>query len=204
MDQERFDRITKTLASERSRRGVLRGLAGGLLAGAGSLIVGRSALADHTPSHCAHEGEKEQLNRNNPKSCCAGLAPDANGRCQPIVAPVVCPDAVLAGASGPLSSSFVDDDLQVFVNGESVFVDPNPNNANNITPIALGELTNGDTLRLVATDSTTSCGGAEQLNPITLYCPSRGTSQVLVATTVVDGGDPCGNVFYDESFTVAL
>ena len=200
MEDTRFDTLTRILATCTSRRTVLRGLAGGLFAGTASLIAGHSALADHTPDHCAHEGVKEHLNRNHPKSCCAGLVPDANGRCQ---APVGCPDAVLAGGAGPTTSFLVDDDLEVFVNNASVFLDNNEN-AGNIQPIALGSLANGDDLRVVASDSATSCGGATDLAPITLYCLSTGTSQVINPNRIQGSGLPCGQIFFDETIPVAL
>jgi hypothetical protein len=117
--------------------------------------------------------------------------------------PVVCSDAVLAGAAGPADDFLVDDDLVVFVDGTSVATE------NLFTdPIPLGPLTNGADLRVVASNTTnpTFCNqGFEHLDAITLYCPSRGTSQVINPTTIA--GQPaggCGHVFFDETITVAL
>jgi len=59
-----------------------------------------------------------------------------------------CANAVLAGAGGSTSSFLVDDDVEVFVNGVSVFADNNEN-ATRIPPIALGPLRSGDTMRVV-------------------------------------------------------
>ena len=46
MDQERFDRLTRTLASGQTRRGVLKGLGGGLMAGMFAALGRSDALAD--------------------------------------------------------------------------------------------------------------------------------------------------------------
>jgi hypothetical protein len=201
MDSERFDGLVRSFGQSRSRRQTLRILAGAVTAGALGLGGSRAALADHKPSHCAHEGEKV-VTGSSGKTCCAGLVVGAGGRC---VVPSGCADAVLAGAGGPTTSFLVDDDLEVFVNGASVFVDNNEN-AGNIQPIALGSLTNGDDLRVVASDTATPvfCGGATELAPITLYCLSTGTSQVINPTRIQGSGLPCGEIFFDETITVAL
>jgi hypothetical protein len=205
MDPKRFDRMTHALAEGRSRRSLVKGLTGGLLAGAASLIVGRGALADHKPDHCAQEGQQAHLDQHHSKSCCPGLVPDANGWCQ---APVGCLDAVLAGADGPTATFLLDDDLDVYVNDDLVFSDDDDSATFTMPPIVLGSLANGDIVRLVASDTETEgfCGQFEHLAPVTLYCLSSGTSQVLVADAIETGqnGQPCGHVFYDAEFTVAL
>jgi hypothetical protein len=201
MDSERFDGLVRRFGQPRSRRQTLRGLAGAVTAGALGLGGGRVGLANHKPSHCAHEGEKVEPG-NSGKGCCEGegLVVGADGRC---VVSSGCADAVLAGAGGSGSPFLVDDDLEVFVNDASVFVDNNEN-AGNIQPIPLGSLANGDDLRVVASDSATSCGGATDLAPITLYCLSTGTSQVIIPNRIQGSGLPCGAVFFDQTFEVAL
>jgi hypothetical protein len=203
MDSERFDGLVRSFGQSRSRRQTLRSLAGAVTAGALGLSGSRVALANHKPSHCAHAGEKVEAG-NSGKTCCAGegLVVGADGRC---VVPSGCAAAVLAGGGGPTTSFLVDDDLEVFVNGVSVFVDNNEN-AGNIQPIALGSLANGDDLRVVASDTATPvfCGGATELAPITLYCLSTGTSQVIVPNRIQGSGLPCGEVFFDQTFEVAL
>jgi hypothetical protein len=200
MDSERFDGLVRSFGQSRSRRQTLRSLAGAVTAGALGLGGSRVALANHKPSHCAHEGEKV-VPGNSGKACCPDLVEEA-GRC---VVSSGCADAVLAGGGGPTMSFFVDDDLEVFVNDASVFVDNNEN-AGNIQPIALGSLANGDDLRVVASDTATPvfCGGATELAPITLYCLSTGTSQVIVPNRIQGSGLPCGEVFFDQTFEVAL
>lgn len=73
MDASRFDQLTRELASGPSRRAVLKGVIGGLVAALG----GGSALADHKPGHCAKAGQVPTAG----KHCCTGLLPDTNGRC---------------------------------------------------------------------------------------------------------------------------
>jgi hypothetical protein len=114
-----------------------------------------------------------------------------------------CANAVLAGGGGSTSSFLVDDDVEVFVNGASVFADNNEN-ATRIQPIILGPLSGGDTVQVVASDSAQSCPGAFQLDPVTLYCPATGTSQVINPTTVRGISQVCGQVFFDRTITVAL
>ncbi len=116
-----------------------------------------------------------------------------------------CENAVLAGGDGPTSIFHVDDDVEVFVNGESVFVDNN-HNATDISPIALGPLSGGDTVRVVASDTSTPqyCPGSFELGPVTLYCTATGTSQVINPIVLKGYATVCGEVFFDETITVAL
>ena len=116
-----------------------------------------------------------------------------------------CTNAVLVGAGGSTSSFLVDDDVEVFVNGVSVFADNNEN-VTRIQPIALGPLRGGDTVRVVASETANPqfCPGAFQLDPVTLYCPARRTSQVINPNTVRGISQVCGEVFFDRTITVAL
>ena len=78
-DGQRFDDLTRSLAAlgggPASRRRVLRGLVGGLVAALGGQAAAR---ADHQSSHCARAGEKPKPH----KACCAGLEVGADGRCE--------------------------------------------------------------------------------------------------------------------------
>ena len=110
----------------------------------------------------------------------------------------------LPAQDGSTSSFLVDDDVEVFVNGASVFADNNEN-ATRIPPIALGPLRGGDTMRVVRRDASPQfCPGAFQLDPVTLYCPATGTSQVINPNTVRGFAQVCGEVFFDRTITVAL
>jgi hypothetical protein len=116
-----------------------------------------------------------------------------------------CANAVLAGGGGSTSFFLVDDDVEVFVNGVSVFADNNEN-ATEIQPIELGPLSGGDTVRVVASDTTTPqyCPGSVHLDPVMLYCPATGTSQVINPDTIRGQVQECGEVFFDQTITVAL
>ena len=82
MDQERFDRIARTLASGQSRRGVLKGLTGtaigGLLAAVG---IGEAVAAPPAgkPSKCY--GDNSSC--TNGKQCCSGTC--TNRTCAPVI-----------------------------------------------------------------------------------------------------------------------
>jgi hypothetical protein len=74
VDSSRFDRFTREVAGGRSRRSLLKGVAGGLVA---AFVSGGSTLANHKPDHCTKAGQVPAAD----KRCCAGLMPGANGRC---------------------------------------------------------------------------------------------------------------------------
>jgi hypothetical protein len=120
--------------------------------------------------------------------------------------PVVCANAVLSGGPNATDDVSVDDDLEVRLNGTTVFVDDNEFATNN-PPIQLGPVSNGDQLRVIASDSEIF-GGNRYLDPLYLHCPATGAVQTLDA----DGHPPdcCyppqpgGVVFYDQTFTVSL
>jgi hypothetical protein len=115
-----------------------------------------------------------------------------------------CPDAVLAGDSTGTQPICVDDDLEVQLNGTTVF-DDNSGVAECHQPISLGSVNNGDQLRVIAVDTFGVCHG---LTPgLFLHCPSTGASQTLDADgfpPVCDGAPGTTVPFYDETFTVNL
>jgi hypothetical protein len=117
--------------------------------------------------------------------------------------PGECTDAVLAGGPNPTDPVCVDDDLEVQLNGTTVF-DDNSGVAECHPPISLGSVNNGDQVRVIAVDTFGVCHG---LSPLHLHCPSTGASQTLDADgfpSVCDGAPGTTEPFYDETFTVNL
>lgn len=77
MDTDRFDALTRWLATERpSRRRVLRGLGGGLAAALGLGL--RTRVGEAAEGGCKAEGK----HCTKPGQCCPGLVCDADGTCQ--------------------------------------------------------------------------------------------------------------------------
>ena len=122
-----------------------------------------------------------------------GSPPPGDGR---------CPGAFLTG--GPDGEDVcVDDDLQVYVNGNLRFND-NSGTMDCFSTIPLGPINNGDQIRVVAIDSFGFC---RSLSPLYLLCRGRQTSSVLDATgypEVCDDSPPQTTPFYDQTFTVSL
>ena len=216
MNNDRFDDLARSLATRHSRRSVVQSLGAAMLGTAG--FIGLRGMASAAPRdkvgicHRVGDGTYRYIEVDrNAVSAHEGhgdfLAREAGDSCEPIVVDA-CPNAVLAGAGGPDQAILVDDGLQVFVNGVPVFADGDLNNAGPVGPVQLGAVQDGDVIRVVASDTTTPrfCGGGQVIDAFTLYCPSTGKSQVLLANTInaTTGGQPCGNVFYDESFTVTF
>ena len=117
-----------------------------------------------------------------------------------------CPNAVLAGGPNATDPVCVDDDLEVRLNGSTVFVDDDEFATCN-PPISLGSVDNGDQLRVIASDSSIF-GGNRFLSPLHLHCPSTGAQQTLDAdghpAECCFAPQPGGVVFYDQTFTVSL
>lgn len=236
MPTSSFDALSRTLATGTSRRSLLRGLAGAAVAG--MLVdrhvaaqpqpkVGichrngegqyryQEVNGNAVPAHEAH-GDAIAPDFSSDANHCGGCGITCAdgytceaGSCAEATPPppLVCNSVVLAGSNGADSEVFVDDDLEVFVNGASVFLDNNELSTD-ILPIALGTRTNGDTLRIVASNSTdpTFCTfGFSHLDAMTLYCLDTGSTQVINPSDIY--GQPaggCGNIFFDQTFTVAL
>ena len=78
MDQERFDQLTRTLASGQSRRGVLKALTGAVLGGAVAAVgVGEAAAKPEVP--CKAPNTKCGKGKN--AQCCTSSEVCDNGTC---------------------------------------------------------------------------------------------------------------------------
>lgn len=115
MDQERFDRLTKSLGSGHSRRSVLRGIVAGLAAGLGM----REVSADHRPNHGGGGGNPQGRCREGFTNCrgtCVKLDsnPEHCGACFTVCSPdEVCLNGSCSCPSG-----------QELVNGSCQPLDP--------------------------------------------------------------------------------
>jgi len=78
MDEQRFDELTRTLASGTSRRRVVMGLAGGALGGLVALFGGRpAARADDDDDDCKRFGKPCRKH----SQCCSGVCLSEGGTC---------------------------------------------------------------------------------------------------------------------------
>jgi hypothetical protein len=86
MDQERFDQLTRTLATGKSRRSVLKGLTGTAVGGLLAAVGMGEAVAKPAgkPSKCY--GENSSC--TNGKQCCSGTC--TNRTCAPVTPVVTC------------------------------------------------------------------------------------------------------------------
>lgn len=125
---------------------------------------------------------------------------DSSGS-QPAARSLTCPggNVTLSGGSDPNETIGVDDDLQVFLNGKSIFNDDDEF-AQDIPPIEFSEK-QGNRLRVVASNSELF-GGHEQIDPLYLHCDATGETQVLDPNGFEAAEGPPGEVFYDETFTI--
>jgi hypothetical protein len=115
-----------------------------------------------------------------------------------------CDETTLFDGSGSDGSQNIDadDDLEVFVEGESVFKDDD-GFAQALPPINLGPVGFGEEIRIVATNGP--FGGPVGLDPISVQCstPGGSGSAVLDGTGVASGSDQAANsVFYDETYVM--
>jgi hypothetical protein len=141
--------------------------------------------------------EKSKKGSGNHKHICKAATSE-----QDVVIDESCQNVVLLGDAndGKLS---VDDDLEVFVNDVSVFIDDDEF-AQDLDPVALGPLTAGDSIRVVASNSTDFGFGPVQIDPLRIRCQR---TDGLTLTTTLDfsgfsGNAAAGAVFYDQTFTM--
>jgi hypothetical protein len=110
-----------------------------------------------------------------------------------------CGQYLLANASGACID--VDDDLTVYLNGNSIFTE------NDIHQDCDGPIpftaAKGDQLRITAVDSFGVCHG---LDAVTLSCADGSASQVLTGgvVRVCDGAPAATAPFFDQTFTIAI
>jgi hypothetical protein len=113
-----------------------------------------------------------------------------------------CERFLLSGSKNPKREIDVDDDLIVFLNGESIFRDRDRVIGINlvaIEPIRF-RANVGDKLRIVAKDGEGPC---RSLSPLWLHCREGGSPRRLtvgVAESCVDGRPP--RKFFDETFKI--
>jgi hypothetical protein len=126
MDQERFDRITRTLALGQSRRGLLKGLTGTAI---GGLLASVGMAEARAKGPCKAPNTK--CGRGKNATCCTGSQVcNADGTCGPrdFCANVYCgvPDIhdCTVGVCDPYSGVCFP---ETNVGGECIRVDPNTN-----------------------------------------------------------------------------
>jgi hypothetical protein len=126
--------------------------------------------------------------------CCSGLDCE-DGACR-----TAGEEFILSGGTVPTAAIFVDDDLRLELNGQTIFNDNDGFGGflNPIVPTALP----GDHLRVVAIngDSPNHCIG---LDPLYLHRTAGGPPQVLDPAGVTITCDVPAGVFYDQTFTIA-
>jgi hypothetical protein len=227
MDGKGFDELTRRLATQRSRRSVLRGLAGG----GAALVAARTGATLAAPeekfSIChwsadlgyyelisvsgnalpAHEAHGDIIYPDFTDQATCGDCNTACGEdeicgefgCETVF--TGCFEAVLTGLDGG-NGVCVDDGLLVRVNGTQVFYQPTifcqPE-------VPVGPLANGDTLSLEIHDFNPPCS----IEPYQLVCKDTGAVQVLDADGFCAGGI-CGGgwtgfgICHNPSYTVAF
>lgn len=196
MDGSRFDRLTRVLAGEGSRRSVMKAALG--VAAGGAVTV---ALADGSDAAARKRniGEVCRKDGDCATNYCGPKDRYGRQRCD-----YPCPNAYLAGdANG--GAVCVDDTITVSVNGQQIF--QSGPTASCPGQISLGSLNNGDQIQAVANNGSEdnfACGH-ESLTPLYLIC-GNGRVQTLDAVGVPDNGQdhPCDEVYYNQTFTVAV
>lgn len=111
-------------------------------------------------------------------------------------------DLILSGGPSPTDVFGVDDDLELYLNGNFLLQD-REDYPNTFNPLPFSA-SNGDQLRVVAIDGFH--GVCEFLSPLYLHRVSDGAVQVLLAEEIYndcvqDGGN---QVFFDQTYTIAM
>lgn len=115
-----------------------------------------------------------------------------------------CDEVTLFDGSGGDGSTDVDvdDDIAVYVEGREVFVD-NDDFAGPIPPMALGPVSFGEDIRIVATNSSSFGFGPVSIDPLSVQCSSSGGSgSAVLDGTGFSGEDEAGVAFYDETYAM--
>jgi hypothetical protein len=116
-------------------------------------------------------------------------------------APMACPGGALtlSGGTSPTETIGVDDDLEVRLNGVTIFLN-NDQFATELPPISFtADL--GDQLRVITTNSIIF-GGHEGIDPLYLHCDATGDIQVLDPVGIDIASGPPGEVFSDRTFII--
>src|SRR5215211_2439662 len=116
-------------------------------------------------------------------------------------APMYCPAGglTLSGGTSPTETIGVDDDLELRLNGVTIFRNADQV-ASEVPPIAF-TADFGDQLRVIATNSIIF-GGHEGIDPLYLHCNATGAIQVLDPVGIDIPSGPPGHVFSDRTFTI--
>jgi hypothetical protein len=116
-------------------------------------------------------------------------------------APMYCPGGALtlSGGTSPTETIGVDDDLELRLNGVTIFRNADQH-ASELPPIAF-TADFGDQLRVIATNSSIF-GAHEGVDPLYLHCNATGEIQVLDPVGINIPSGPPGQVFSDRTFTI--
>ena len=111
-----------------------------------------------------------------------------------------CPGGALtlSGGTSPAETIGVDDDLELRLNGVTIFRNADQF-ATELPPITF-TTDFGDHLRVIATNWIVF-GGHEGIDPLYLHCNATGDSQVLDPVGINIASGPPGEVFSDRTFT---
>ena len=116
-------------------------------------------------------------------------------------APMYCPAGALtlSGGTSPTETIGVDDDLELRLNGVTIFRNADQF-ATELPPIAF-TADFGDQLGVIATNSPIY-GGHEGIDPLYLHCDATGDIQVLDPVGIDIASGPAGEVFSDRTFII--
>ena len=221
-----FDGITRELGEVSTRRNVFR-LLGGAAAMSAGLVLGEESLAkgkDRGKAKVQGHG-KGRSTRNNAvqvqgkgkgkkiticyqnqtrtvkkKGYQAKYPGAIVGPCPDRPQTAVCTSWILSGGPERTTPIVADDDLQVMVNGVTVFNDAD-GKATAVPPIAFPAQV-GDSLGVIARDANPAC---RSLSPLWLHCATTGQKRQLFAGNN-DGCAPArtAGTFVSEVFTISL
>lgn len=106
---------------------------------------------------------------------------------------------ILSGGPNPTDNFCVDDDIYVYLNGNLIYSDIDPNDAGCNNPPVVFEANFGDELKVIAIDSVGFC---RSIGPLWLHKDSQ---SVKLDSGINDGceGWPPGVTFYDKAFIIS-
>jgi hypothetical protein len=197
VDDRRFDQVAKLVGAGVNRRRALR-----------SLGIGALSLVAATSGRSAVDAASRQRSSGN---ACRSDADCLSGHCIPqsrtrSICLKQCQNAQISG-DGYGSDIYADDEIAIYVNG--VLVYQHLGDATLLPAPSIGTVTEGDSIHIVVNNKPGNnivvCA-FEELSPLYLSCPATGDVQTLDALGVPNDGNfyPCGDVFYDRTFTAAF